>query len=297
MKTKVAIVGATGVLGRNLIHSFQREGRAVRALAQVPEKVNGLLLDDSEALPCDLLSIPGSLLTEYLKGCDVVIHAATALPSHPYEKRHLEWGLNNRLRMEGTSKLIGAAVRAGVELYIQQSMIRAYIDGQDRWLDENTPFDLSSHRLIETLAVADMERRVREINPKAIRWVILRGGTLIGPGTSQDQLLERIQNGQEVIAGDGSQYFSPVHVADLASAFVKVTKIKPSRGVFNISDRPLLYSQYVDELAKWRKVACPQRDLSLPKPISHRCCNEAAVSELGWFSKHYLLPESEAVSA
>jgi nucleoside-diphosphate-sugar epimerase len=66
MKIKTAIVGATGILGRNLVSVFQREGRAVRALARRPETIKGLLGDDSEALPCDLLNIPGSLLAEYL---------------------------------------------------------------------------------------------------------------------------------------------------------------------------------------------------------------------------------------
>ena len=87
MKTKVAVVGASGVLGLNLISQFQQAGRAVRALVRNPEKVKWLLSGESESLWCDLLAIPRSLLAEQLKGCDVVIHAATEIPPGPGRQR------------------------------------------------------------------------------------------------------------------------------------------------------------------------------------------------------------------
>jgi 2-alkyl-3-oxoalkanoate reductase len=298
MKIKVAIVGATGVLGRNLVSLFQREGRAVRALVRYTENIKGLLGDDSEALPCDLLKIPGSLLTEYLKGCDVVIHAASAVPARPRETRNSEWELNNQLRMEGTSKLIDAARRAGVGLYLQQSVVSAYINGDDRWLDENTPFDILPGRVMETLAVADMERRVREIKPEVMRWAILRGGTFVGPGTNQDQLIGKIRRTEEAVEGEGNYFFSPVHVEDMARAFVKAAAVKIRAGVFNVVDEPLRYGDYVDYLADRERAARPKRIRSVTKFASQRCSNEAARKQLGWFPRRsFYSPETLAVGA
>ena len=296
MKLKIAVVGATGVLGCHLVSHFQKSGRAVRALVRTPEKLKGLLTDDSEVLPCDLLRIPGSLLTEFLKGCDVVIHAATAIPAHPDEKRSSEWELNNRLRMEGTSKLINSAWRAGVELYLQQSVTGAYVDGGDRWLDENTPIDILPKRVLETLAVADMERRVREIPSPLMRWAILRGGVYAGPGTAQERLIGKLRRGEEVVPGDGGHFISPVHVADMAAAFVIASRVKPQKAVYNIVDEPVRYGDYVDGLADRERVPRPRRELALPRPVSHRCSNEAARRELGWFPwRSFYSPETLAV--
>jgi nucleoside-diphosphate-sugar epimerase len=298
MKIKVAVVGASGVLGRNLVSLFQREGRAVRALVRFPENIKGLLADDSEALPCDLLKIPDSLLTEYLKGCDVAIHAASALPSRPYEKRGSEWELNNRLRMEGTSKLIEAARRAGVGLYLQQSVVSVYVNGDDRWLDESASFDILPHRVVETLAVADMERRVKEINPRTMGWAILRGGTFVGPGTEQERLIGRIRRMEETVEGEGSHFFSPVHVEDMARAFVKAACVKPRGGIYNVVDEPLRYGDYVDYLADRERAARPKRVRSVTKFASQRCSNEAARKQLGWFPiRSFYSPEVIAIGA
>jgi 2-alkyl-3-oxoalkanoate reductase len=298
MKIKTAIVGATGVLGRNLVSVFQREGRAVRALARRPETIKGLLGDDSEALSCDLLNIPGSLLAEYLKGCDVVIHAASALPANLRETRSSAWELNNQLRMEGTSRLIEAARRAGVEIYLQQSAVSPYVNGGDRWLDEDTPFDILPYRVLETLAVADMERRVREIKPQAMRWAILRGGTFVGTGTAQDQLIEAVRRNEVVVEGEGNQYFSPIHVEDMARAFFRAAQVKPRAGVFNVVDEPLRYGEYVDYLADRERVARPKRVRSVSRFASQRCSNEVARKQLGWFPRRsFYSPETLAVGA
>jgi nucleoside-diphosphate-sugar epimerase len=288
MKIKVAILGASGVLGRNLITGFQRAGRNVRALVRNPDKVQDLLEKGSEALTVNLLTIPRSLLVEYLKGCDVVIHAATAIP--PYGKDSRAWELNNRLRTEGTEKLIETAWRAGVSLYLQQSTVTAYIDGGDKWQDESASYDIMPSRVVETLAVADMERRVREIPRKLMRWGILRLGLFVGAGTPQDLLVERLYEGSEEISGDGNHFISPVHVEDAAEAFVRATQTDFGIKILNIVDEPLRYGDYVDGLADLLEVSRPRRNLVLPKPSSHRCSNEAAGRELDWAPKRDLYP-------
>jgi nucleoside-diphosphate-sugar epimerase len=280
MKNKIAVIGATGTLGCQLVARFQESGRAVRALAPTPEKLRGILFGESEALACDLLKTPGSLLTEYLKGCDVVIHLATQLPLRPREAK--DWEPTNRLRMEGTSRLIEASLRAGVGYYLQKGTVSAYIDGGDRWLDEETPFDILPARTVMTLAVADMERRVREIPSGRMGWAILRIGQLRGTGTKETVLDRELEEGRLSVPGDGSHYLSPVHVADAASAFVMAAQKKPRQIALNIVEEPLRYGDYLDLLAERQGWGRPPRDLSHEKNLSHRCSNAAAVKALGW---------------
>jgi nucleoside-diphosphate-sugar epimerase len=280
MKIKVAIVGASGALGLNLIAQFQQAGRAVRALVRNQKKVKWLLQGESEALWCDLLAIPPSLLTEQLKGCDVVVHAATEIPLQAQHAK--DWETNNRLRMEGTSRLIDSSLRAGVRLYLQTGVVSAYVHGGDKWLDETTPFDIIPTRAVETLAVADMERRVREIPSDKLNWAILRLGNLIGPGTLQDLLIRDLWAGKVLMPGDGSHFLSPVSVVDAAEAFVKASQRFVRQRVFNVVDEPIRYNEYLELLSDRLGAPRPQREWSARKALSHRCSNETARKELGW---------------
>jgi nucleoside-diphosphate-sugar epimerase len=296
MKNKIAVLGATGTLGRQLVTRFQESGRAVRALVRSPENLRGILFGESEALTCDLLKTPRSLLAEYLKGCDVVIHAAAQLPQDGREAG--DWEPTNRLRMEGTSRLIEAALRAGVGYYLQPSTVSAYIDGGDRWLDEETPYDILPSRAVMTLAVADMERRVREIPASRMNWAILRMGPLRGSGTPESRLGRELEEGRGVVPGDGSQFYSPVHVADAASAFVKAVQKKPSSIVLNIVEEPIRFGNYLDLLAGRLGLGAPPRDPSRVRNLSHRCSNEAAKQVLGWVPRWGIRAERKwAVSA
>jgi len=219
-------------------------------------------------------------LTEYLKGCDVVIHAATQLPLRAREIR--DWEPTNRLRMEGTSRLIEAALRAGVGYYIQQSTVSAYINGGEQWLDENTPFDISPARAVMTLAVADMERRVREIPVQEMQWSILRIGQLVGPGTTEVSLARDLEEGRAVVSGNGKHFFSPVHIVDAASAFVQAARRRIGQRVLNITDEPIRFGDYLDHLADRLRVTRPHRDPTQAKVLSQRCTNEAARKALDW---------------
>ena len=141
----IAIVGATGVLGRNLIPLLYKEGMQVRALARSVAKIKMLFGSSVEAVEADLLQ-PGieQALGDILKGCDAVIHIATAIPADP--KNQEGWTLTARLRTEGARTLITAAQAAGVGFYLQQSIELAYPDRGDQWIDEQTPLDASPER-------------------------------------------------------------------------------------------------------------------------------------------------------
>jgi len=124
----VFLAGATGVLGRALIPRLVVRGHRVRAiarrrpLARLPEGVDFI---EADLLAADLRSL--------VDGCDAVIHIATAIPSDPSAPGG--WDDNTRLRTSGTRRLLAAALACGVSRYVQQSIVMAYRDGGDAWLD------------------------------------------------------------------------------------------------------------------------------------------------------------------
>lgn len=291
---KVALAGATGVLGRALVPKLIEVGHSplllVRDVAKAKRLFSSLPVEIRE---CDLLA-PSSTEIEVAKlldGCEGLIHAATAIPSDFTAPGALT--INTQLRVRGTGRLERAALEVGVEVFLCQSIVMAYPDGADSWLDENTHIDSSPERRDTCHAVAIMESMMWLLrkHPREMRWSILKGGIFVGPGTFQERTVEQILRGELVVPGDGSHFISPVHVEDVADAYVAALERAPRQSVFNICAEPIRYGDYVDGLADRIGAPHPKRDPSLPKQVSHRATNDRARTELGWIPKHSIWPE------
>jgi nucleoside-diphosphate-sugar epimerase len=88
-----------------------------------------------------------------------------------------------------------------------------------------------------------MERTIEE---SRLDWLVLRGGLFYGPGTGfDDDWLARARAGKLRLPGDGADYVSLIHIADMASATVAAIGCWPSRQALIVAD---------DQPARWRDV-------------------------------------------
>ncbi len=291
---RVAVAGATGVLGRALIPQLLAAGHNVLGLVRDEQRARELFPGASSGLEfaeADLLERGlESRLPGLLAGCDAVIQAATAIPSDPSTPG--AWDRNTQIRIRGTGRLQRAALQANVGTFLLQSVVMAYPDAGEQWLDESTHIDSSPARRAITHPVAIMESMMYLFGrqPQPIRWCILKGGVFVGEGTGQDRLLARLRAGQEVVPGDGQNFVSLVNVEDAAAAYVMALERAESGSVFNICDEPIHYGEYVDRLAEMIRAPKPRRDSSKTCPPSWRCTNKRARQELGWAPKHGIWP-------
>ena len=287
---RVAIVGPTGVLGRNVVPLLLQEGHHVRALARSPARVAALFGPEVEAKACDPLAAETpKYLAELLAGCQAVMHIATAIPKDFNAPG--AWETNTRLRTEGTQRLLKAALEAGVQRYIQQSICLAYPDRGEAWIEEDTPLDTSPERATICAPVIRMESMVRATPTRDLEWCILRDGTFVGPGTLQERTVADLLAGREKVPCDGSSHVSMVHVADMARAFAAAL-VRPVAGaILNVNAEPLRQGQYLDSLAQSVGAQQPERDAQVPCPPSLRCSNRAARRLLGWEPVQGLYPE------
>lgn len=278
---KVAIAGATGVLGRSLIPRLLQQGHTVLALARSVDKARALFGDEIEASDCDLLAPDAAeRLSSLLPGCQAAAHLATAIPSNPAAPG--AWDDTARLRTIGTRVLLQSCLEAGVERYVQQSIIMAYPDQGDEWIIESTPLDHSAGRATVCGPVMEMEAQLRRIPTGRIRWSILRGGNFVGPGTAQERVIENLRAGKERVLCDGSNYLSLIHVDDMARAVLLALEQAPGGTILNIVADPLRQGEYLDRLAEKIGAPRPQRNSSAACPPSWRCSRQAAKLILGW---------------
>ena len=230
---RIFVFGATGVLGRALLPRLKLARHDIRALARSSQQAQALQTAGIEATVGDgLQAETQQQLPELVKGCEAVIHIATAIPANLSEPS--AWETTTRLRTEGTRVLLDAALQAGATCYLQQSIVMAYPDSGDTWLDEDQPLDTAQARPWISGAVIEMERMVLAVPPDRLRWIILRGGQYVGPGTGQEKLLALLRKGEVEIPGRGQRFLSPVHVVDMAEAIVLALSRAPGGSIYQI---------------------------------------------------------------
>jgi nucleoside-diphosphate-sugar epimerase len=270
---RIGIVGATGVLGRQVLPRLIERGHTVRALIRRESEVARLRRLGVDAALGDILD-PESL-SKGLAGCDAALHLATAIPRAGAPNP--DWSLNDRIRREGTGHLLAACRALGIERYVQQSIAHLVADGGSNLLDENAPIRPGPR----TASAADMEERVKN---SGLHWTILRGGAFYGPHTGRDEAWRNdARSGRLLIPADGAGYLSLIHVADMADAVVLATERGPGRSLFAIvDDQPVTYAELFSYLAGLEGGPAPQPG-GPPTPWpSFRVTNARARDGLGW---------------
>jgi len=267
----ILVVGATGVLGRNVVPRLLEQGYHVRALIRRPEQARFLQQIDVEPILGDIFD-HNSLDTASL-GCDAVLHLATAIPKSADQ----DWRLNDRVRREGTRNLLDAAIKNGVRRYIQQSITLVYGDKGQEIVDETASLQESP---ISKSSI-DMEDLVRS---SLLEWSILRGGIFYGTGTGRDDGWRQLaQGGNLALPGDGNDLVSLIHVVDYARTVIAAIENAPAHSIYNIvDDKPISYKNLFGYLTAQINVDEPSA--GGPKFLpSLGCSNKKAKHELSWY--------------
>jgi nucleoside-diphosphate-sugar epimerase len=266
----IVVVGATGVLGRNVVPRLIELGHTVKALVRTPEQAQFLLQMGAEPTLGDIFDKPS--LNDAARGCQIALHLATAIPKSAVQG----WEMNDRIRREGTHNFISAASDNGVKRYIQQSITLLYGDHGQAIVDESTP--PQPDRLNQS--AIDMEGIVRA---SALEWCILRGGLFYGAGTGrEDGWRQAALQGRLELPGDGNDLISLIHVVDMARAVVVAAGNAPSHGIYNIvDDEATSYRRLFSHITAQLGLAAPGG--SKPKFLpSLGCSNTRFKQELAW---------------
>lgn len=267
---RMFVVGATGVLGRHTLPRLVERGHSVAVVARRPEDVARLRRLGFDAHRGDILDAES--LREPLRGCEVALHLATAIPTH---RPGMGWDLNDRIRREGTRNLLAAAQQQGVRRYVQQSITLLYGDGGDQLISEDHP--LAPYPRIAS--AFEMEEAARA---SSLEWVMLRGGSFYGPGTGrEDAWYREAEAGTLTVPGDGSALLSLIRVEDMARAVVLAAEAAPAGAIYNVvDDVPVSYRELYNYISA-RKML-PEPPAGGPPVTSLGCSNAAIQRALGW---------------
>src|SRR6476659_2740577 len=123
---KLFVTGATGAVGRFVVPLLVAQGHDVTAVARTEDKAKAL--DQAGATPARVSIFDPDQLAGAFAGHDVVLHLATAIPPTNRAWRASAWAENDRIRTQGSKAVVDAALTAGVEQIVQESITFIYPD-------------------------------------------------------------------------------------------------------------------------------------------------------------------------
>jgi nucleoside-diphosphate-sugar epimerase len=240
---KVFIAGSTGVLGRRLIAQFRKNGAEVIALVRTEQRAELARTLGAEPRFADIFD--ADALSRAAEGADVVIHAATAIPSG--RAKPSAWALNDRIRRDGSKALTEAAGRIGAKQYLYQSIVwvaRPYDGG---CFDERSPAIYSPIYA----SASDGEKITEKATTKyGFRSAILRGGFFYCADSAHIRdAAAQLKTRKLPVIGGGNAVWAMIHADDAARAFVCAAE-KNASGLWHVvDDEPLQVGDLLAALA------------------------------------------------
>ncbi|MCX3059907.1 NAD-dependent epimerase/dehydratase family protein [Streptomyces beihaiensis] len=293
----VLVTGASGYVG----------GAVARALLAQGHRVTGLVRDPGRAV--DLASAGASLRTgdmlrpetyvPLVKEADAVVHAAQLRFDGRLTRARIR-----RIREADrvmTDALAQSCLRDGKRLvYASGGWI--YGDRGRSWIDERQPHHPAPLGTWHAAGVA----RLRALAGHGLDYTVLHAGFVYGPGGHFAQAFAdpAAASGRVRYPGDGANYWSCVHLDDLAAAHTAALTGAPSGAEYNVcDDEPLPLAEFARQAARAlgvRKAGAVPRAaaaLALGTPVtaslttSYRMSNSRAREELGWRPAHATVAE------
>lgn len=291
---RVFIAGATGVLGHRLVARFTREGHDVVGL--VRDRPGERLVRERGGDPRRADLFDADSLARAASGAEVVIHAATAIPTKTRTSA-ADWHENDRIRREGTEALATAAGRVGADRYLQQSVAMVARPPDGSAFDE----DSVPHPDRTTQSALDGERLATRIGANAGFGVsVLRCGLFYAPDAAHTRTIgEGLRARRMPILGGGpfgtrDAVLSVLHADDAASAFLAAATADGTGLWHVVDDVPVTFSTLLRAFARrlnappprripgWLAIPLIGRDAVRSYMTSMRTTNERFKAATGW---------------
>jgi nucleoside-diphosphate-sugar epimerase len=239
--TRVLITGATGFVGGHIARALLSGGHEVTGLVRDPAKGGSLAEQGATLARGDMLD-PSSYQPLVAKA-DAVVHTA-------------QYAVGARLGRRGvraieaadalmTSTLASECQRLG-RRFVYTSGCFNYGDRGEEWIGPGTPFapsPLGRGHVRQVLAL-------REHRDQGLDLVVISPGFVYGPGgLFVSAFCDQLQKGRLRVIGSGHNWWSCVHVEDLAAAYVAaIERAEPGTEVDAVDGSPVRLRDMVDLL-------------------------------------------------
>jgi dihydroflavonol-4-reductase len=279
---RILVTGATGYVG----------GAVTRALLAAGHDVVALVRSASAELPAGATAAVGDLTVPatyrpLVSTVDCVVHAAQRRVKGRVSARQVRLVTGTE---QVAARTLGEACAAAGTRLVYTSGAFVFGDRGADWIDADAPLAPSP---LGTWHAAGL----RQLRPLDLDLCVLHLGMVYGPGgTFKAALYDPARLRLLRCMGSGANYWSPVHLDDVAAGFVAAVERAPAGGGEWVlaDDVPLplreLVDQVTDAMGRKRVGTVPPAVMGLVAggPVaaslttSYRLSNQRTKAELGW---------------
>lgn len=247
---KVAVTGATGFVGTQLVQALHDGGHSIRVFSRNPERAR-------KVFPASVFNrveivayqpLESGAWQQQISGCDGVINLAGEPISERWTPERKQAIMDSRCI--GTEKVVEAIAKAEVKpkVLVSASAVGFYGTSDTAEFYE-TSEPIQQDFLSEVCQ--KWEAAAQKVTDLGTRLVIVRIGIVLGMGGAIAKMLTpfRLYAGGPI--GSGQQWFSWVHRDDLVSLFIKGLTDESMVGVYNgTAPNPVRMAELCDSLGK-----------------------------------------------
>ncbi|MFJ5727757.1 TIGR01777 family oxidoreductase [Streptomyces paradoxus] len=225
-RSRIAVAGASGLIGGALVRSLTADGHEVRRLVRGTPRAAGEIRWDPEA---------GRVDAAGLAGCHAVVNLAGAgVGSRRWTDAYKQRIRDSRVK--GTAALAGAVASLDAKerprVFVNGSAIGYYGETGERTADESTP---AGEGFLPALCV-EWEGATAPAQEAGVRTVFTRTGLVVSrEGGAWGRLFPLFRAGAGGRLGDGRQYWSFVALHDEVAAIRHLIDTDGLSGPFNVT--------------------------------------------------------------
>lgn len=269
-KAKVAVTGASGLVGSHLAEHLVQNGYTVSAMSRSATTEKCLTsIAGPGALSLHKVDVNDEkALLQAFAGADVVVHAAGTVD--PYGTRDSIFHTN----VEGTRTAMEAARKAGVKQFVFISSL-SVITGQGDQFDVDESAELKPCGESYADSKVEAERLVMsEPDTSAMKVTSLRPGFIYGPREKawMPRLINSIGTGKAMLIGGGVKETNVIYVGNLSRAIENSLLNPKAYGqVFNLTDgERITKKQLFDAIADG--LGLPRVTKQIPYGVARFAC-------------------------
>lgn len=247
---KVAVTGATGLVGTRLVERLKQEGHVIVVLTRDAERAQRLF--PSSAFPTlEVVAYQPKQAGDWqraVEGCDGVVNlAGEPLFGGRWTPARKQEILESR--QLGTRTVVQAIAQAQQrpQVLVSTSAIGYYGTSETASFDETSP---AGHDFLAKVCQT-WEAEAQTVKAFGVRLVILRMGIVLAPGGALAQMLPPFRLGVGGPIGSGRQWFSWVHRDDAVDLILYALTQPSVSGVLNATaPEPVRMAELCNALGK-----------------------------------------------
>lgn len=232
---KVAVTGATGVVGKAAVRALVASGHDVFGLARTAGKAR--VVESLGAVPVHADLFDPDSLGAVFAGCDAVYHLATRVPIGSGSLREKAWREHDRILRRGAAAVAEAARFAGVRRLVQQSTTSVYADHGEDWITEEALLDITAATEPASIAESVAQAFAADCAGAQRTAVILRLGQVLGEDPQTRWMLGEARRRRAFTVGSPQAWTPVLHTDDLPGALLAA--LDAPGGTYNVGAAPV----------------------------------------------------------